>query len=100
VRGTSDSGVGVYASSTDGAALEVVGKVTFSRSGSATVPAHTQSLKVDLEGVTATSMVLATLQQASGSVGVANVVPTSNSFDINLSAAPPSAVRVAWLVLD
>jgi hypothetical protein len=100
IRGTSDSGTGIYASSTQGAALEVVGKVTFNRSGVTTIPAKAVSATVDLAGVSASSMVLATLQQAAGSVGVANVVPASNSFVINLSGAPAGAVRVAWLVLD
>ena len=100
VRGTSDSGTGVYAASTNGAALEVVGKVTFTRSGITTIPAKAVSAKVDLTGVSTSSMVLATLQEAAGSVGVANVVPASGSFVINLSGAPAGSVRVAWLVLD
>jgi hypothetical protein len=100
VRGTSDSGTGVYAASTQGAALEVVGKVSFNRSGVTTMPAKAVSATVDLAGVSSSSMVLATLQQAAGSVGVANVVPASGSFVINLSGAPAGSVRVAWLVLD
>jgi hypothetical protein len=100
LRGTSDTGIGVYAASTKGAALEVVGKVSFNRSGITTIPAKSASATVDLAGVSSSSMVLATLQQAAGSVGVANVVPASGSFVINLSGAPAASVRVAWLVLD
>jgi hypothetical protein len=92
--------VGVHAASTSGAALEVAGKVIFSRSGIATVPSHATSVKVDLSGVSTGSMVFATIQQSSGAVGVANVVPASSSFTINLSSAAPSAVQVAWMVLD
>ena len=99
VRGSSDSGVGVHAASKNGAALEVVGKVIFSRSGIATIPSHEKSLKVDLAGVSTDSMVFATLQKALGPVGVANVVPAASSFTINLSEVAPSAVRVAWMVL-
>jgi hypothetical protein len=100
IRGTSDKGIGVYAASTKGPALEVVGKVSFNRSGITTIPAKAVSATVDLAGVSSSSMVLATLQQAAGSVGVANVVPASGSFVINLSGAPAASVRVAWLVLD
>ncbi len=100
VSGESDFGVGVRAVSKAGAALEVNGKVTFSRSGVATVPSHAKSVKVELDGVSKDSMVLATIQQLSGAVGVANVVPESSSFVINLSDAVPQALRVAWMVLD
>jgi trimeric autotransporter adhesin len=100
VKGTSDTGVGVRASSTTGIALEVAGRVSLSRSGVVAVPAKGRTIKVDLDGVTPESMVFATLQQASGTVLVANVVPEASSFTINLSQAAPSAVRVAWMVLD
>jgi hypothetical protein len=100
VSGASDTGVGVRASSTTGTALEVAGRVSLSRSGIAAVPAKGRSVKVDLDGVTPESMVFATLQQASGTALVANVVPAASSFTINLSQAAPSALRVAWIVLD
>jgi hypothetical protein len=49
--------------------------------------------------VTTSSMVLATLQGAAGDVAVANAVPASGSFTINLTAAPTTAVKVAWFVI-
>jgi hypothetical protein len=54
---------------------------------------------VTLPGVTTSSMVIATLQTADGAVAVANAVPGAGKFTINLTAAPASAVKVAWFVL-
>ena len=99
VYGVSDKGTGVLAKSTSGDALQVVGKVAFSRSGVSTVAAKKKSLKVTLAGVTTSSMILATLQSDAGEVAVANAVPGSGSFTINLTAAHPSPVKVAWFVL-
>jgi hypothetical protein len=90
---------GLYGASDSGDALQVVGKVSLSRSGVATVTAKKKSVKVNLAGVASTSMVLATLQTAAGAIGVANAVPAAGSFSINLTAAPTSAVKVAWMVL-
>jgi hypothetical protein len=100
VSGSSDSGVGVRAASAKGTALEVDGKVTFSRSGIATVPTDARRVKVDLAGVSSDSMVFATIQQLSGAVAVANVVAATSAFTIHLSDAAPQALRVAWMVLD
>ncbi len=100
VLGKSDSGVGVHASSGSGMALQVTGKASFSRSGLATVRAGTKSVTVKLPGVLGTSLVLATLQQASGAIGVAAAVPASGSFTIHLTAAPKKNAKVAYLVLD
>ncbi len=97
--GHSDTGTGVYAGSTSGHALKVVGKVAFSRSGRSTVAAENTSVVVTLAGVTASSMILATLQSDAGAIAVANAVPGAGSFTINLTAAPSSAVKVAWFVI-
>ncbi len=97
--GSSDSGAGVYAKSTSGNALEVVGKVSFSRSGLASVAAKKTSVKVTSAGVTTSSMILATLQTDAGAVAVANAVPATGSFTIKLTAAPTKSVKVAWMVL-
>ncbi len=97
--GLSDSGAGVYAKSTSGNALEVVGKVSFSRSGLASVAAKKTSVKVTLAGVRTSSMILATLQTDAGAVAVANAVPATGSFTIKLTAAPTKTVKVAWMVL-
>jgi len=64
VNGQSDSGVGVEAQAGTGTALKVDGKASFSRSGVVTIGAGTSSRTVQLAGVTTSSMVLATAQQA------------------------------------
>jgi len=97
--GRSDRGTGVFAKSTSGDALRVVGKVAFSRSGLVTVAAKKKSVKVILAGVTTSSMILATLQSLAGSIAVANAIPGSGSFTINLTAAPSNSVKVAWFVI-
>jgi hypothetical protein len=99
VYGESNSGTGVYAKSTSGDALEVVGKVSFSRSGLAAVAANKTSVGVTLAGVTTSSMILATLQNDVGAIAVASAVPHSGSFRINLTAAPSSSVKVPWFVI-
>jgi hypothetical protein len=99
VYGLSDTGTGIYAESTSGDALQVVGKVAFSTSGLATVAANEQNADVTLASVTTSSMILATLQDDVGAIAVANAVAHSGSFRINLSAAPTSAVKVAWFVI-
>ena len=99
VEGASDTGEGVLAKSTSGDALKVVGKVAFSRSGLATVAATKKSVTVNLAGVTTSSMVIATLQTAAGAIGVANAVPATGKFTINLMAAPTGAVKVAWFII-
>jgi hypothetical protein len=99
VEGESDTGTGVLAKSTSGDALKVVGKVAFSRSGLATVAAGKKSVPVTLAGVTTSSLIIATLQTAAGAIAVANAIPASGSFTINLTAAPTSAVKVAWFVI-
>lgn len=100
VTGTSATGTGVKASTTSGVALSVVGKVTFSRSGVATVPAGKKAVKVTLAGVTASSLVLATPQKAETGVAVNAAAPAAGSFMITLTAAPTSALKVAWFVID
>jgi hypothetical protein len=76
-----------------------VGKVAFSTSGLSTVAAGTTSVTVTLAGVTTTSIDLATLQGDAGAIAVANAIPATGSFTINLTAAPSSAVQVAWFVI-
>jgi hypothetical protein len=99
VAGTSTSGTGVQAASSTGTALAVAGKVTFSRSGTATVAAAKKSVTITLAGVTTSSMILATLQQAAGKIAVASAVPGSGSFIIHLTAAPTSSVKVAYFII-
>lgn len=83
-----------------GPALQVEGKVAFSRSGVAAIAAGKTAVKVTLAGVTASSLVLATLQQVLAGVVIAGAVPGSGSFTIHLTNAPSKRVKVAWFVID
>lgn len=103
LTGSSTSGVGVLAESgSSGTALKVSGKLELSRSGLASVAKKAKSVKVTpVPGVTAASMIIATIQGAAGgTVTVANAVPATNSFTINLTAAAPNALKVAWFVIN
>jgi hypothetical protein len=83
-----------------GTALNVNGKATFSTSGVVTVAAGKNSLTVNLAGVTASSMVLATAQQRT-SAYVKAAVPGSGSFTIRLTGdAPSGGLKVAYFVLS
>jgi hypothetical protein len=99
VYGQSDSGTGVFATSTSGLALAVDGPVTFTTSGVATVPAHATKVTVTLAGVTTSSLILATPQAVAAKVAVEAAVPGSGSFTITLTKAPKVALPVAWFVL-
>jgi hypothetical protein len=63
------------------------------------VAASKKSVSLTSAGVTSSSMILATPQTAAGAIAVANAVPASGSFTINLTAAPTSSVKVAWFVI-
>ena len=93
-------GYGVYASSLKGTALHVQGKATFSRSGAATIAKGKTSVTVGLAEVTASSLVLATLQQFVEGSQIAAAVPATNAFTIYLNEAATADTRVAWFVLD
>ncbi|HXQ59980.1 MAG TPA: hypothetical protein VN799_07765, partial [Acidimicrobiales bacterium] len=96
----SGTGAGVLAlNDGSGPALEVQGPATFSRSGLATIVAKKTSVSVSFPGVTATSMVLATVQTMAKGVAVAAAVPDADSFTIKLTKAPKKDVVVAWFVL-
>jgi hypothetical protein len=99
VYGESDTGTGVAATSLAGDALRVVGRVAFSTSGLTTVAANKKSVKVTLAGVTIASLVIATLQTPAGAIGVANAVPGTGTFTVNPTAAPTTAVKVAYFVI-
>jgi hypothetical protein len=94
------SPTGVLADSSNGIALTVQGKATFSRSGIVTIPHGTDFLTVALAGVTIASMILATSQQNKG-VYVRAAVPGTGSFTIRLTGnAPTGGLRVAYFVLN
>jgi len=96
---TDGTGPAIYARSGAGVALHVAGKVTFSRSGLATIRAGSKTVTVRMAGVNSSSLILATLHRAAGSIAVASAVPGSGSFTINLSRAPATNIQVAYLVL-
>ncbi|HXQ61714.1 MAG TPA: hypothetical protein VN796_05225 [Acidimicrobiales bacterium] len=97
---SSGTGPGVLAlNDGSGSALEVQGPATFSRSGLATIAAKKTSVKVSFPGVTATSMVLATLQTVAKGVAVAAAVPDADSFTLKLTKKPKTDVVVAWFVM-
>jgi hypothetical protein len=100
VFGDTTDGVGVQARSTNGTALNVLGKAKFSRSGVVTVAEGTSSKMVTLAGVTTASMVLATAQQAKAA-HVKAAIPGSGTFTIRLTAkAPTGGLKVAYFVLN
>jgi hypothetical protein len=100
VHGFSGSGIGVAALSNSGTALSVSGKAKFSRSGITTIAAGASSKTISLGGVTTSSMVLATAQQARA-VHVKAAVPGTGSFTIRLTGnAPTGGLKVAYFVLN
>jgi hypothetical protein len=97
-------GVAVLADDADGSgvALRTTGKLQFkNRSGIATVASGHTSKTVAVRGVTARSMVVATVQQTGG-FAVQAAVPAAGSFTIYLNKAPlgSTTVNVAYLVLN
>lgn len=82
-------------------ALEVRGRVVFSRSGTAVVPANSLSVTIASVHLSAGSMVLATLQTRVGNAAVAAAVPDpdASSIRIYLTKTLKVDVPVAWFVI-
>ena len=105
VQGNSEFGTGVYASSSDGYALQTSGtaqfsgQVQFSTSGVATVPKNSQTVTVELAGMTTSSIVLATIQKAYEGIAIEAATPASGSFTITLTAKAPAKIPVGWFVI-
>ncbi len=101
VTGQADGGIGVYAISSGGVALSVVGAASFSRSGTVTVPVGTTRVVVTGVPVTASSLFFATVQGNAAKTWVRAAVMTSpTSFTVYLNKAAVAAVPVAWFVLN
>jgi hypothetical protein len=89
-----------------GAALQVTGPATFSRSGTAVVAGTVASPKssVTVTGVTLTaaSLVLATAQIKVAGVSVLGIVTnvTGGKFTIFLSKAAKTNIPIAWFILS
>jgi hypothetical protein len=96
------AGVGVFAAagSTTQTALQVSGKVKFSRSGRVSSTSTATYKKVTMSGVTSSSYVIATLQTSVTGCYVRAVVPTTGSFTIYLSKAPGKAVYIGYMVIN
>ena len=103
VYGQGDTGgIGVQASgatATD-VALQVTGKVRFSRSGRSTIGAGRSSIRVNLAGVSTSSRVFAVLHSNRSGRYVRAVVPTTGYFTIYLNTTVSSSTYVAWFVLN
>jgi hypothetical protein len=99
LTGTSTNGTGVYAASTGGVALVVSGPATFSMSGVVTIPPGETFATISVNGVTPTSLVLATVQKLEIGVVLAGAVPSTNSITIYLQRAPTGPLPVAWFVI-
>jgi hypothetical protein len=86
-------------------AMQVIGKVSLSRSGRATVKAGHASVDVDLRargGLGGSPMAFATIQQYRVGIAVASVranYPSAGRMRIYLTKAPSSSTKVAWMVL-
>jgi len=81
-------------------ALDVRGKVLFSRSGRVTFLAGQASRKITLKGVTSGSRVFAVVHSNRAGRYVRAVVPTTGSFTIYLNTSVTSSTYVAWFVIN
>ena len=98
--GSTSAGVLAIGQSSADLALEVQGKVKFSRSGRATIASGKSSIKVALAGGNSGCRIFAVLHSNRTGRWVQSVVPTTGSFTIYLNATVTSATYVAWFVLN
>ena len=68
--------------------------------GSVKFPAAATAITVTNSLVTASSVILCTLQTNDATARIANVVPASGSFTINLTAAATSETKVGFVVIN
>lgn len=103
IWGIGGTGPGVLAENAGtGPALQVEGTALFSRSGVATVKAGDKSVTVGVEGLSASSLVLATPQRHEDSVSVSAAIPnrTESTITIFLSKPASASLPVAWFVVN
>ena len=94
-------GIGVQASAQAGlTALNVDGRVKFSRSGRTTIASGASSKVVALAGVTTASYVVATLQTNRAGVWIQAVVPAAGKFTVYLNKATLGAAVVGYFVIN
>ena len=94
------TGIGVQAMSTYGIALQVDGKVRFSRSGRTWIRTGHSSLTLNVRGTTGSSRVFAILSSNRPGRYVRAVVPTTDAFTVYLNASATSDSVVTWFILD
>lgn len=101
VFGSSESNTGVLGESSFGFALRAEGRVKFSTSGVATIPAGSSSkLVTPGVNVTTTSFVLLTPKVNIGSRALWFTTNASaESFRISMSSPRPTSTKVAWLLV-
>jgi hypothetical protein len=99
VSGLSIAGTGVLAGSTTGTALQVEGRVQFTTSGVSTVKKGNTTVTVTASAVTASTLVLATLQRAQSGVYIAAAEPKAGSFTITLTKAATADLPVGWFFI-
>lgn len=100
VHATSLHGTALLGQSTHGLALHVQGKAKFGHSGVATVAGGHTSVTVSVPGISASDIVLATIQQPQPGISVAGAHASSGSLTITLTGSTEGSVRVGWLVLS
>jgi len=81
-------------------ALDVRGKVKFSRAGRSTIGAGKSSIKINMVGASFSSLVFAVLRHNRSGRYVRAVVPTAGSFTIYLNLAVTSSTYVVWFVVN
>jgi hypothetical protein len=96
------SGVAVYAraQTTAQTALQVSGKVKFSRAGRTYLTSSQKSKTIKMSGVTSSSYVIATVQTSVSGVYVRAVVPASGKLTIYLSKAGGKRIYVGYMVIN
>ena len=104
VAAGSNGGAGLRTWGGDGSgnaiALDVRGKALFSRSGRATISAGQSTKKINLTGVSFSSLVFAVLRSNRSGRYVRAVVPTTGSFTIYLNTTVTSSTYVVWFVVN
>jgi hypothetical protein len=105
VRGKSANGVGVRAESGSGDALQVVGKLSLSRSGAAVVAgagnAPLSSVTVTGISLSSSSLIIATPQGQVPGVAVEGVVKdvSASSFTIYLTEVVTVSLEIGWFII-
>jgi hypothetical protein len=100
VYGQSTHGTAVYAGSDSGTALHVAGTAIFKTAGVAHVASGSDSVTVAVQGVTSSSIVLATIQEPQGTLCVAGAKAGSGKITITLTSKAKSSLPVGYFVVN